>query len=274
MAPPGRRPKVNIMVEETKPAPSFLDSPEFAKAVEAAAAAAVAKMLANVPGGLQATEQMAVPGVGGDAQQFFRQMALAIAEISDQGTNRKRVAPEILAARAAAWSRMIEAIEANRAAVDDAKASGDKRLARELTPKWRATGKLYLSERLVDPFTFDAGTKKSHPTEFRWMGAPNELMTPLNAAAKAVFGPYRESLGGVIGASPRPTWVSASGLVIEGRAPARREVHAEEPEDELFVGDLDDLGNNNPNKPLINVYGTVAQPARRNYHEDAPRRGV
>src|SRR5271157_2329418 len=42
---------------------------------------------------------------------LVERLALAIADISDQGTNRKRVAPEILAQRAKAHVKMVELLK-------------------------------------------------------------------------------------------------------------------------------------------------------------------
>ena len=270
----GRRPKVNVMsqTDERQPNPAIdvTQSPAFAAAVDAKAAilaqAAVDKAMAPILERLAALPNAPAADLSGDvgAQSLFRQMALAIAEISDQGTNRKRVAPEILAQRARSHSFMIEAIlEAKRAHEEE----GVER------PFYRAIGKMYLNERFIEPFTVDAATKKPVPIEFYWSGVPNEVMRPLNSAAEEIFRHFRDSIGSVDKVQEQTAmWISAGGLVIKGEGPARRAVGSFDesghpaPSLPSFEDDLSFTGGqNDPTKPFVNVLGSVAPAARQNY---------
>lgn len=199
------------------------------------------------------------PVVDGDAQSLFRQMALAIAEISDQGTNRKRVAPEVLAARAAAHERMVKAILEAKRAHEEGRAE---------RPKYRAIGKMYLNERFIEPFVVDPATKRPKSVEFRWSGVPNEVMRPLNAPAEEIFKHFLASIGSVVKEEvATPMWITAGGLVIEGEGPVSKS--GRQRSGQGFGGFGDDLEVEQPNasdptKPWINVLGTVAAPARQN----------
>jgi hypothetical protein len=225
---------------------------------EAAVAAAVD---ARMEGFLERlTKKQAESAGAGDSQSMFREMALAIAEISDQGTNRKRVAPEILAARSSAHERMVAAIiEAKRAHEED----GAER------PKYRATGKMYFNERFIEPFVVDPATKRPKPVEFRWSGVPNEVMRPLNKPAEEIYKHFLASIGSTAKVvAEKPVWLTAGGLVIEGESPRRREVSSPRPfDDDLEV----ETNANDPTKPFINVLGTVAAPARQNIGEAEKR---
>ena len=77
------------------------ETAEFKAAVQAAVAAALPDILAQIKGSAAAE--------GGD-EGFARALAMEIAQLSDQGTGRKRVAPEVIAARDAARKRMVTLI--------------------------------------------------------------------------------------------------------------------------------------------------------------------
>lgn len=267
----GRRPKVNVMSQSSErqndqETSDLTQSPEFVAAVAAATQAAVDKAMAPIMENLAkiGAAPAAPGGAEYDAKTLFSQMALAIAEISDQGTNRKRVAPEILAQRARSHALMIEAIiEAKRAHDED----------REERPLYRAIGKMYLNERFIEPFTLDPATKKPVPVELYWSGVPNEVMRPLNSAAERIYAHFRDSIGSVNKVQEQTeTWISAGGLVIKGEGPARRSVggmdEAGRPAPSLPSFD-DDLsiagGQSDPTKPFINVLGSVAPSARQNF---------
>jgi hypothetical protein len=249
------------MTQPSEQAPKIQLPQDFEAAVAAAVEAKMAAFL---------EEFKQRPALNdGDALSLFRQMGLAIAEISDQGTNRKRVAPEVLAARAKAHQRMVDAIlEAKRAHEQE----GAER------PKYRAIGKMYLNERFIEPFVIDPATKRPKPVEFRWSGAPNELMRPLNAQAKEIFGHYLESLGSVVKEeAATPVWVTAGGLVIEGEGPLSKSGRKGFTNNsfEGFGDDLEVMSPNasDPTKPWVNVLGTVAAPAKQNFG-DAEKRAA
>src|ERR1700744_1688816 len=90
-----------------KPA-DITKTPEFQAAVGDAVRQAMEQFAATIASKTHA--DVAPPSVSDGLGAIFEKMALTFAEISDQGTNRKRVAPEIIQARAAAHARMIERI--------------------------------------------------------------------------------------------------------------------------------------------------------------------
>lgn len=227
---------------------------EFKEAVASAVAAAT----------LQAMEQMrtelalavsgrAVPGgPGGSSTEkgLMSELALAIAEISDQGTSRKRVAPEVLAQRAEAHRRACDLITKVR--------------AEGLKPEYALVAKVYLNERFIEPFRVDRATKQPVRQEIIWSGMPNHAMRPMNDIAKAIYSEWSASVGSVEqvpNADNRPVWVTASGLVVKGDAPGqRRDVSADVP----ALDDLGIKGQDDPTAPFVAVLGTVAPPAKQN----------
>jgi hypothetical protein len=220
------------------------DTPEFKAAVQAAAASAVAEMIK--------TGKSPATLMDGQTEDFFARMsqtiAMAVAEISDQGTNRKRVSPEILAKRADAKKRLDLLM---------AKVSAEK-----LKPEYRLVAKVYLNERLIEPYR-RLDNKQVVNQEIIWTGVPNDAMRPINGIAHDVFAAYRESVGAkehIATEDHRPNWVTPAGLVVKGDSPQRAIVNAEpDYKDDLAVRD-----NNDPNAPFVHVLGTVAPAARRN----------
>ena len=225
------------------------DSPEFQAAVAKAAADAVREMLAAT--------KSPTAGVDDATTAMLRQLALSIAEVSDQGTQRKRVAPEILEQRRIARDKMIDRIT----------------LARENKekPEYTAISKLYLNERLIQPFVQDPNTKKAVPVTFTWTGEPSDGMRPANAVAREIYALFRESRGSVEkvkGTDNRPYWMTPAGLVVKGDPPPKREMAIA---GAVFDADLEVAGEeqahnqNDPNAEFVHVLGTIADPARQNY---------
>jgi hypothetical protein len=254
-----------------QPAPPAVDtsSHEFQAAVEAATKAALDKALPSILKSLAGgnSPQIGAAIEGDAAQQMFRGLALAIAEISDQGTSRKRVAPEILASRQEAHSRMVEAILHHKRTYDEAMSSAhterDREEANKARPFYRAITKLCLNERLIDPYKMVNG--KPEPVKFRWSGVPSEGMRPENEAAKEIFQHFLDSIGSVVKEKAQtPIWVTAGGLSIVGEGPQRRQIASVAD----FDDDLDLTDNDNPGNEFVNVLGTIQAPARRN-NQDA-----
>ncbi len=228
------------------PAIPMHERPEFKAAVAEAAAMTVKQLIAAG----------AVPQAQGSdaATELFSKMALSIAEISDQGTQRKRVAPEILAARDAARRRA-------EARVILARENGEK-------PEYKVIAKIYFNERFIEPFRLN-DAKKPVPNEIIWTGMPNQALVPLNEVAKEIFAHYEASIasGGKLATTDnRSVWVTSSGLVVKGDAPARRFVaDPQEFRDDLQVHS----SPNDPTAPEVRVLGTVAAPARQNIQPGA-----
>ena len=252
MARRGRRPRAEsqIMSEPEHVSTPLTETPEFKIAVQAAVNDAMAQIL---PALAKVTPAPA-GAPADDVQAMFRQMALAIAEVSDQGTNRKRVAPEILASRARAHERMVDAILS-------AKRAHEKEGAPR--PLYRAIAKMYLNERFIEPYTMNPSTKRPEPVEFFWSGPPGPAMRPLNEPASEIFRHYSDSLGSLeVEKETTAAWVTAGGLVIKGEGPERRQIRAPDHKP-VFDEDLAVVDNNDPEAPFISVLGTVQPPSRR-----------
>lgn len=253
----GGRPPKEIDVEKV------LASPQGQQAIAAAASAAVEAMIPQLAASLataRASNPLSAAGGDGD-MDFVRKLALAIGEISDQGTQRKRVAPEILAKRSVARERMV-------ALLVKARADG-------FEPHYRVIAKTYLSEVLVEPFKINPNNKAVEPTEIWWDGAPNECMVPLDERTTEIFNAYMESIGGMTVVAKThdgrafipdmsPVVVTPNGLTVKGGGNVRRQVsslpdsnNGSAPESRLRMREGSD-----PNASEIRVLGTVMPAAK------------
>ena len=249
----------------TAPVVDITTTKEFQDAVTAAAMKAVAEMMAKTqsPGGDAST---------GSPDELMSKLAMAIAELTDQGTGQKRLPPEEVIKRRAAHERMGRLII-------DAKQRGAK-------PRYRVMNKIYLNERFIEPYSRDSNNK-TIPTIISWTGVPNEYLYPLDDDAEDISAAFKESIGSTV-AGPavavKPMWMTSNGLVIEGNAASssrggldhdafqvndRRTRPASTSSDHRPVDDRfgDDLGiatANDPRAEFVNILGTVAPPARQN----------
>ena len=207
-----------------------------------------------------------------DALSMARMIASSIAQMADQGTGRKTVAPEILEARRMAQEEMGRLLMAARELP-----KGDR-------PRYRLTAKLYAKDRVVDPYHRDSRTKQLVPTEVIFMSVPNLAMRPLNPTAKAIFKAFMGMANN--GQSEvmqdfKPVWVTDSGVIVAGTPPQTKSAHGGELDiDYSFDDDLmsdipnpvgqgegdDNLGiitQDDPRRDTIHTLGTIAPPARR-----------
>jgi len=212
--------------------------------------------------------------VAGDTNSILSGLALAIAEINDQDSGRpKRLSPAEMARRAHARAQMEESIaEERRKAAEYKKRTKQDKDPGPDAPHYLAVGKLFLAEQVIQPFEVDSATKKPHGVSFRWLGAPNEAMRPINDAAKRIYDLFIESIGGpgksVVSATQ--PWISAGGLVIDGIGGIP--THRAAPDPLELAGDLTlGPGQYDPRRDNINVLGTVAPPAR---HTGSPDRAA
>ena len=191
-----------------------------------------------------------------DAQSLLNGLALAIAEISHQGNPKdKPVDPKVLAERRAATERMY-------ALIDEAQAlpKGDPR-----APLYRTRSVCMFNDFKIDPYRRDPATKRAVPVEFRWRIEPNDAMIPLNDLAKRIYAEFRASRGNKAEYEKqirRQVWLTDSGLVVEGVAPARREV-SEMDRPNMSPGDLEFSEPDDPNAEYVRVLGTTHEPARQ-----------
>ncbi len=239
------------------------ETPEFKNAVADAVNAQLKPVLdALAANGAQAPTSAAAPG---SVEEIFSKLALAIADISDQGTDRKRIDPRILAERAAQHNLMVDAlIEAkNKYGKNDPE-----------RPRYRLVAKVFLNEQIIDPYTVDPATKRPEPVEIYWSGVPNLAMRPVNAAAKKIYGHFMGSIGNETADQKKTAqWVSFGGLTIAGSGPSRRqlpETAQDVPTEYVFPESLSVATD--PTKPEVNVLGTVAAPAKQNYAGEPAQR--
>lgn len=226
------------------------ETAEFKDAVAAAASKAAAEILAS----LQASQGGQVKQ--GDAN-FAEGLALAIAQLSSQGTGRaKPVAPEVLKARTDAREVMTKLII-------EARARGD-------VPTYELRNQVYLSEVLIQPVYLDPVTKDQKATSIDWFGVPNEAMIPTNDIAKAIHEAFSNSIGVVTIDStkfikPEHLSVTAQGLVVRAGGLALRpmQVGNGQQADPNVADGLHVHGRSGQGKTkTIPVLGTIAPPAR------------
>ncbi len=252
--------------------PKMTESPEFAAAV----AEQVARLL---PGAVQAAigpvlESIKVgAGQPASSEVWAQQLAMAIAQVNDQDSGRKRIPPETLAKWASADLRMKAAVSRNQEAayalIEQARREGDEdEVFDPKWPKWQAIGKLALGEHVIEPFTINKTTREAEPVEFYWLGVPNMSMRPLNKGAEEIFGLFVESIGAETEAranegAVRSAWISHNGLVIEGNGRVGIPVRHEAPQVKVkrSKGNAFGPGQYDPARKTINVLGTIAAPA-------------
>ncbi len=158
-----------------------LRSPEVQELIREATAKAVAQATEDLMAQMAAKRVSEGTEDGGGDRSLMRSLALAIAEVSDQGTNRKRVPPAVLEARRIARERMT-------ALIMDYAARGEM-------PEYELTRAVYLAEELVEP-TYTDRDHIMRRTKIEWAGVPNEGMNPANEPARMIFGSFMESIGG------------------------------------------------------------------------------
>lgn len=269
---PGRPPRERPM---TEPSADFTTTPEFKAAVVAAAKEAVAETLASfkaAPNGGSTKEE---------TMQVLRDMAMAIAEVNDQGSQRKRWAPEVMARMAEGAEKLRMLLAEAKHNYDEARHRRDEAGMLRWRPEYRLTAMCVLNEVMVQPWEKKGPQVPPTPVDIYWSGAPNDAMVPTNDIAKRIFSAFRQSCDGrtKIVAESGPAWITEGGLVIKGaRPPARRTnqtqvvegMFAVEEEDAAVPG-FDDTflikGTpgvpGDPNAEFVNVLGTIAPAARR-----------
>ena len=249
--------------------PKVIETDEFKAAVAAAVAPAVQAEMAKLAEKLNAARQSAGTLPDGSDINVIRTLAMAIAELNDQGSGRRRVAPEILAKRAAARDLMGELLMQARAT--------------KSKPEYKIIAQTQLIDpktgpRIIQPFKI-GNDKRTVQTEIYYYGVPNEAMRPLNDAAKGIYGAFMDAIGGntdkirdgEFKADNRPIWVTQNGLVVKGEASGQRRTvsnFGDPIEDEIGTEpNSDDIIEekplNDPTREFVPVLGTVAAPARQ-----------
>lgn len=222
-----------------------------------------------------ASELLAKRESDAGGSEWMQQLALTMAELTDQGTSRKRVAPEILAQRAAHHVKMVELITAAHDEIQERGLADKPEAAQDmgLVPEYQVRVQLYLDNQLVQPYQVGVD-KVARPTEIFWLGVPNDGMIPINDIAKHIHDEYRASVGDNKPAEGKYAthmqyWVTAkNGLVVKsGRAPVNQTVGMME---SGIPADLDRSSSMlrvrtpvNPNASTVSILGTVAPAARQ-----------
>ena len=246
--------------EENSPKVAVQDTPEFKQALAAAVSDAVPAITEQILGRLMAARGGAAdPATLGSDKAFAAEMAMAIAQLTDQGSGRKRVSPEIVRQRSEARDRMTQLIL-------EARDSG-------AVPVYQLRHKVYLDEQLVEPIFIDPRSREQCATEIEWRAVPSEAMIPVNDVAKAIFRAFADSIGSIEHENyERPLMgVTAGGLVIRSNSAAVRPasvLRANDPAAAPVPADSEGgLGVRHKNKPGSyverRVLGTVAAPARQ-----------
>jgi hypothetical protein len=190
---------------------------------------------------------------------WMRTLAMEISQLSDQGTGRKRVAPEVLQSRQVSRELMVKLIAQARAA--------------HRTATYRVKAKTLLADRVVEPFWID-NMHVAQPTIIDWDGIPNEAMVPENKTAQAIYNAYKASIGSTERVVPEDTLaITPGGLVVHGGASSisagRRRVGEEPQQTTRSPGSDDSPGLNvhHKNEPgrykETRILGSIADPARQ-----------
>ena len=172
--------KREILGPKADKAAPLTEQPEFQAAVDAAVAQAIAALLPKLQ------QQSAASMPADETGSVFDRLAMAIAQLTDQGTGQPaRVPPEILLARAEAKKRMYALI---RAAAES-----------ENIPTYRLVAQISVAlegcgETLIEPL-WRGSDNRVYPTEIKWLGVPNLAMEPTNDAASEIMQAFAESIG-------------------------------------------------------------------------------
>ncbi len=258
---PGRKSKQEKAAEMTS-------SPEFQSAVNAAVAAAIGPLLTQ----LEVARATAGTAPQAGDRGMMSELALAIAELTTQGSGKVRVDP-------AEMQRRAEGKEAMLKLIIEARAEGK-------VPTYQLRNKTFLNERIIEPMWMGKD-RTMHPTEIDFWGVPNEVMVPMNDTAKAIYAQYREWTGTIKGvqgvANQLPPddeiAITRGGLVVRNgaiNATMRAKMMPERPEpfktgiayesDEKTSHDYQPMRLNSENGAesgikKVNVLGTIAEPA-------------
>ncbi len=264
----------DVIVDESgnaTPRHDFTNTPEFRAAVAKAAAQAAVIMRDQILADLKASGIGAQQGAPSALQDrdYAGALAMAIADLTDQGRT-KRIAPEVMKQRLDARDLMHKLIGQAKVDYRDAMRKGEVDRAEAFMPTYQLRNKVYLDEVLIDPIWI-APDHTQRATVIDWPGAPNEAMIPVNDVAKGIHDAFLNSIGNVPKELQVPEetgkelYATPGGLVIHGRAPARRATGMRQSEDHGPVGEglnIRHRGGAGQYKE-INILGTVAKPARQ-----------
>lgn len=182
---------LNEAVVEPAPEPRYVTIDDArrmaAEAAEAAAHLAVETMTARMA---EASPGAAPTGMNAELRSFADGLAMAMAQLGNQGTGKELVDPAIIAKRAKARDAM------------------DRRIAEcrrdGIAPKYVLTGKVHLGNQLINPLWADQ-FRVEHQQIVWWNHVPNQAMAPADPdneseapaceAAREIFDLFCESIG-------------------------------------------------------------------------------
>jgi hypothetical protein len=230
------------------------ETEEFKAAVAKAASDALAELLPTLK---KAREAHGTEEEGSADPTWMRALAMEISQLTDQGTGRRRVAPEVLRSRQMAREKMTNLIVDARAA--------------KKTATYRVKAKILLADRVVEPFWI-ASDHTAQPTIIDWDGVPNEAMVPENKTATAIHKAFMESIGNSARVVPEDALaITPGGLVVHGGAAGlssgKRQVRVPEAKHTGDASPEGGLNIHNKNAPgrfvEKRILGTIADPARQ-----------
>ena len=251
------------MAEQKIDMNAVMASPEVQRAIQESAAKAAAAAVAEL-------------AKGGSAQAFtqddatrrlFSDMALAIAEMGNQGSGRVRpVAPEVMAQRLAASKELRGLLDEVAENLREAKHESDKKRVEKWTPRYRVVAKVYFNETFVEPYLKpERRGDKPRANIIAWSGPPNDALEPLNDIAKRLKQLFKESVGtapklkpmsgpngGQVALDTRRYWMTIEGHVVQGSAPAKGTVLGEDDPPEISAEDSP--------PEFLHILGTIHPP--------------
>lgn len=216
----------------------MIPADEVQALVDAAVAASEKRLAELIASGMQDANPSAPDNA------WAEKLAMAFASLSDQGTGRKRVAPEQLAKQTRARERMEELIS-------DAQARG-------VEPIYTLRQMVFLGEARIQPLWVDS-ERKSHATEIGWYDIPNQAMEPVNDEAREIYAAFIESIGAIEKPKRAPLRLTAGGLTVrKGGMPAQGGRDVSAPRSPTI------RGRGAPTQGVeTRILGTLAAPARQ-----------
>ena len=170
---------------------------EAQQMAEEAAAKAVQQVLAAIA--QERGEAPAVVAKDGESMDFARGLAMAIAQIANQGTGKDVVDPAVIERRSLARQKMT-------ALIVSARENG-------IRPEYGLTATVQLQDQLIVPVWVDA-QRVTHQTCIKWDGVPNEAMEPKDETARSIFTAFCESIGKAPGTLARLNPVDRKGNIV------------------------------------------------------------
>lgn len=248
----------------TAPSVPVTETPEFKAAMEAKFDEFKSELLKEL-GASRPSAGLTLDDLREVFREQARATALASAEIVDQGTDRKRVAPAEQEERNAAFERMGVLIQ-----------EAQKKTSKEW-PRYKLVAKVLLNDRVIDPLR-RTGQNEVEQVHVRHCGIPSLGMRPVDVAATAIYKEFVRYLGGSESANSvapsSPLWMTMKGTVLANGAPGTAATKGLEFGVEPILIDGEELPSaklmqttelispTDPRAKEFNVLGTIADTAK------------